>query len=131
MSSPTHSPSMKRRCETEPAAYRNNSPDGLPPRRVSSVDVASVHEKLESLRNEQQQDNKRPMKRRTTVATMCPIFKATNLKRAESFDEAENDDEETVDDNSNDVNGEALLIGIDEESLTELVELTQKIETTL
>ena len=128
MTSPTHSPLTKRRSETGPAAFRHH-PDGMPPRRVSSVDASSINEKLESLKHEEN-NNKR---RRTTVTSVCPIYKSSAFKRDESIDEDEDDDN----DNDNDeeakieINGEASLIGMDEESLAELVELSQKIDSTL
>lgn len=83
------------------------------------------------LKNEQ--GNKHTKKRRITVTSLCPIRKASSFNRDESFDEAEDDDEEIEDSNRGDknINGDASLIGMDEESLTELVELSQKIETTL
>lgn len=131
MASPTHSPSMKRRSETGPAAYRHIAPDGLPARRVSSVDISTVNEKLESLMNDKENNNKTPLKRRTTVASMCPIFKSSNFKRDESIDEDEDDEEEIENGDRKEINGDASLIGMDEESLTELVELSQQIEANL
>ncbi|KAL9973489.1 hypothetical protein ACROYT_G019957 [Oculina patagonica] len=130
MASPTHSPSMKRRSETGPAAYRHIAPDGLPTRRVSAVDISTVNEKLEGLRNDQENNNKAPLKRRTTVASMCPIFKLS-FKRSESIDEDEDDEEEIENGDGKEINGDASLIGMDEESLTELVELSQQIEANL
>lgn len=131
MASPTHSPGMKRRSETGPAAYRHNVPDGLPTRRLSSVDISSVNEKLESLRNDKENNNKVPLRRRTTVAGMCPMFKTNSFNRDESFDEDEDDDEEIENGDGEEINCEASLIGMDEESLTELVELSQQIEANL
>lgn len=59
--------------------------------------------------------------------------KANSFNRDDSIDEAADDDEEIEDSNLDikNINGDASLIGMDEESLTELVELSQKIETTL
>ena len=133
MASPTHSPSMKRRSDTGPAAYRHNAPDGLPVRRVSAVDISSVNEKLEDLRNDKENNNKAPLRRRTTVASMCPMYKTNNFRRDESFDEDEDDDEDEVieKDEGKEMNGDACLIGMDEESLSELVELSQQIEANL
>lgn len=131
MASPTHSPSTKRRSDTGPAAYRHNAPDGLPVRRVSAVDISSVNEKLEGLRNDKENNNKVPMRRRTTVASMCPIYKTNNFRRDESFDEDEDDDEEIENDEGKEINGDASLIGMDEESLSELMELSQQIEANL
>ena len=72
------------------------------------------------------------MWRRTTVASMCPILKASNFKRGESFDEHEDDEEEEIGNgDEKEINGDASLIGMDEESLTELVELSKQIEANL
>lgn len=67
------------------------------------------------------------------MTTVCPIYKASTFKRDESIDEDVDDDEEIKDSNGGEkeINGDASLIGLDEESLTELVELSQKIESTL
>ena len=124
MASPTHSPLMKRRSETGPAAFRHAHPDGMPPRRVSSVDVMSVNERLELLK-EEGNNNK---KRRTTVHGTCPIFKSKSISRDQSIEENEDDDD---DEGRLDLNGDASLIGMDEESLEELVELTQHIDSIL
>ena len=124
MTSPTHSPLMKRRSETGPAAFRHAHPDGMPPRRVSSVDVMSVNERLELLK-EEGNNNK---KRRTTVHGTCPIFKSKSISRDQSIEENEDDED---DEGRLDLNGDASLIGMDEESLEELVELTQHIDSTL
>lgn len=133
MASPTHSPSTKRRSDTGPAAFRHNAPDGLPVRRVSAVDISSVQEKLEDFNNDKDNNNKAPLRRRTTVASMCPMYKTNSFKRDESFDEDEDDDEdeEIEKDEGKETNGDASLIGMDEESLSELVELTQQIEANL
>lgn len=133
MASPTHSPSTKRRSDTGPAAFRHNAPDGLPVRRVSAVDISSVQEKLEDFNNDKDNNNKAPLRRRTTVASMCPMYKTNSFKRDESFDEDEDDDEdeEIEKDEGKEINGDASLIGMDEESLSELVELTQQIEANL
>lgn len=71
------------------------------------------------------------MRRRTTVASMCPIYKTNNFRRDESFDEDEDDDEEIENDEGKEINGDASLIGMDEESLSELMELSQQIEANL
>ena len=135
MTSPNHSPLTKRRSDTSPAAYRHNVPDGLPVRRVSAVDISSVNEKLEDLNNGKDNNNKAPMRRRTTVASMCPMYKTNSFKRNESFDEDEDDDndddEEIEKDEEKEINGDASLIGMDEESLSELMELSQQIEANL
>lgn len=133
MASPTHSPSTKRRSDTGPAAFRHNAPDGLPVRRVSAVDISSVQEKLEDFNNDKDNNNKAPLRRRTTVASMCPMYKTNSFKKDESFDEDEDDDEdeEIEKDEGKETNGDASLIGMDEESLSELVELTQQIEANL
>lgn len=133
MASPTHSPSTKRRSDTGPAAFRHNAPDGLPVRRVSAVDISSVQEKLEDFNNDKDNNNKAPLRRRTTVASMCPMYKTNSFKRDESFDEDEDEDEdeEIEKDEGKEINGDASLIGMDEESLSELVELTQQIEANL
>lgn len=131
MTSPTHSPLTKRRSDTGPAAYRHNAPDGLPVRRVSAVDISSVNEKLEDLSNDKE-NNKAPLRRRTTLPSMCPMYKTNNFKRDESFDEEEVDeDEEEIEIEKDELNGEASLIGLDEESLSELVDLSQQIEANL
>lgn len=130
MTSPSHSPSMKRRSETGPADLRHPHPDGLPTRRVSSVDVTSIQEKLERLR--QGETNNNIKRRRTTVASLCPVFRSSHFKRDDSISENDNDeDEDEETEPRGDINGGASLIGMDEESLTELVELTQKIDSTL
>ena len=139
MSSPTHSPSTKRRSDTGPAAYRHNAPDGLPVRRVSAVDISLAKEKLEDLTYGKDNNNKAPLRRRTTVASMCPMYKTNSFRRDESFDEDEDedddddddDDEEIEKDDGKEINGDASLIGMDEESLSELVELSQQIEANL
>lgn len=61
---------------------------------------------------------------------MCPIFKSS-FKRGESIDEDEDDEEEIENGDGKEINGDASLIGMDEESLTELVELSQQIEANL
>ena len=75
------------------------------------------------------------MRRRTTVASMCPMYKTNSFRRDESFDDDEDeddeDDEEIEKDEVKEINGDASLIGMDEESLSELVELTQQIEANL
>lgn len=102
-------------------------------RRVSAVDISSVQEKLEDFNNDKDNNNKAPLRRRTTVASMCPMYKTNSFKRDESFDEDEDDDEdeEIEKDEGKEINGDASLIGMDEESLSELVELTQQIEANL
>jgi len=97
------------------------------------VDISSVNEKLEDLTNGKENNNKAPMRRRTTVASMCPMYKTNSFKRDESFDEDEDDDddEEIEKDEGKEINGDASLIGMDEESLSELVELSQQIEANL
>ena len=100
----------------------------MPPRRVSSVDVVSINQKLESLKNEGINSNKR---RRTTVTSVCPIYKSNHFNRGESIDETDDVDDNGDDDGKVVINGDASLIGMDEESLAELVELTQKMESTL
>ena len=64
---------------------------------------------------------------------MCPMYKTNSFKRDESFDEDEDDDddEEIEKDEGKEINGDASLIGMDEESLSELVELSQQIEANL
>ena len=135
IASPTHSPSTKRRSDTGPAAYRHNAPDGLPVRRVSAVDISSVKDKLEDFTNGKENNNKAPLRRRTTVASMCPMYKTNSFMRDDSFDEDESDDddddEEIEEDEGKEINGDASLIAMDEESLSELVELSQQIEANL
>lgn len=62
---------------------------------------------------------------------MCPIYKTNNFRRDESFDEDEDDDEEIENGEGKEINGDASLIGMDEESLSELMELSQQIEANL
>ena len=64
---------------------------------------------------------------------MCPMYKTNNFRRDESFDEEEvdEDEEEIEKDEGKELNGEASLIGMDEESLSELVDLSQQIEANL
>lgn len=128
--SPSHSPPSKRRSETVPADLRSLNSDIPPMRRVSSIDSVSINEKLESLK---QQEEGKSKKRRTTLPSLCPMFKPSRFKQAESIDENDNEEEEDDDDENGkgEINGEASLIGLDEESLTELVQLTQKIDSTL
>ena len=59
------------------------------------------------------------------------MFKTNSFNRDESFDEDEDDDEEIENGDGEEINCEASLIGMDEESLTELVELSQQIEANL
>ena len=120
---------MKRRSETGPADFRHPHPDRLPIRRVSAIDATSVNDKLESLRREENSN----LRRRTTVTSLCPIFKSNHFKQGENINGNENvcDDEDEDENGKGEMNGDASLIGMDEESLTELVELTQKIDSTL
>lgn len=130
--SPSHSPPSKRRSETVPADLLSSNLDKPPMRRVSSIDSVSINEKLESLKRQEEGKSK---KRRTTLATLCPMFKPSHFKQSESIDENDNEQEEEDDhDDENgkgQMNGGASLIGLDEESLTELVQLTQKMDSTL
>lgn len=129
MTSPSHSPSMKRRSQTGPADFRHPHPDRLPIRRMSAIDATSVNEKLESLRREENNN----MRRRTTVTSLCPIFKSNHFKQGKKVNGNENvcGDEDEDDNEKGDINGDASLIGMDEESLAELMKLTQKIDSTL
>lgn len=95
------------------------------------MDISTVNEKLDSWRKDQENNNKAPLKRRTTVASMCPIYKASTFARGESIDEDEDVEEEIENGDGKEINGDASLIGMDEESLTELVELSQQIEANL
>ncbi|XP_068701770.1 guanylate cyclase soluble subunit beta-1-like isoform X4 [Montipora foliosa] len=128
INSPSHSPTAKRRSETVPADLHPSNPSKVPPRRISSIDAVYFNEKLESL----EEDESKKKRRRTTLPSLCPVFKPLHLKRGElSIDENDNEDAEDDDNGKGNLNGEASLIGLDEESLTELVELSQKIDSTL
>ena len=91
------------------------------------MDVMSVSERLELLKEE----GKNNKKRRTTVHGTCPIFKSKSISRDQSIEENEDDEDDEDDEGRLDLNGDASLIGMDEESLEELVELTQHIDSTL
>ena len=111
-----------------PADLHPSNPSKVPPRRISSIDAVYFNEKLESL----EEDESKKKRRRTTLPSLCPVFKPLHLKRGElSIDENDNEDAEDDDNGKGNLNGEASLIGLDEESLTELVELSQKIDSTL
>lgn len=73
------------------------------------------------------------MRRRTTVTSLCPIFKSNHFKQGKKVNGNENvcGDEDEDDNEKGDINGDASLIGMDEESLAELMKLTQKIDSTL
>ena len=94
---------------------------------MSSVDISPLPDKLESIYGEQGNDFVR--RRRTTVASICPVYtsgRLNNYKKSNSIDEYEDDELTTQNEN-----GRTSLIGMDEEALKELVELSQKIDSTL